>query len=172
MPPPGGFRAFPRAASALDSPPHMNPAPPDLRSPADTVGGIVYFGRLLDKVRLHATGRLPEDLVENLGKGFDARCTHFLRVDYAALVERALPAGAEANDDETILEWCFAHGRRPDEQEIEIWNAFMRKRGLKDDGTPTLERRKRESGLTDRADVETMFQYLDADEGRPVRPLG
>lgn len=148
----------------------MNPAPPDLRSPADTVGGIVYFGRLLDKVRLHAAGRLPEDLVENLGKGFDARCTHFLRVDYAALVDRVRQGGDGA--DEAILEWCFSHGRQPDEEEIEIWNAFMQKRGLKDDGTSTLERRKRESGLDGRTDVETMFQYLDADEGRPVQPLG
>ena len=32
--------------------------------------------------------------------------------------------------------------------------------------TPTLERRKREAGLQDRADIETMFQFIDADEGR------
>ena len=47
----------------------------------------------------------------------------------------------------------------------------MRKRGLKDNGSPTLERRKRESGLEGRTDVETMFHYLDADEGRDIRPL-
>ena len=148
----------------------MNPAPPDLRSPAETVGGIVYFGRMLDKIRLHAAGRLPEDLRENLGKGFDARCVHFMHVSYPDLVERVRQG--DDDGDEAVLAWCFAHGRRPDEEDLEVWSGFMRKRGLQDDGTPTLERRKRESGLEGRDDVETMFQYLDADEGRPVRPLG
>ena len=146
----------------------MNPAPPDLRSPADTVGGIVYFARMTSKARLHAAGRLPDDLKDNLGKGFDARCLHLLAVTYPALVERIHQGG----DDEAILEWCFAQGRRPDEEDIEIWNGFMRKRGLRDEALPTLERRKRESGLEARTDIETMFQYLDADEGREVRPLG
>ena len=154
----------------------MNPAPADLRSPADTVGGVVYFGRMIDKIRLHAAGRLPVDLRENLGGGFDGRCCHFLRVSYAALVEqvhRAQDKGGAPDDggDQALLEWCYAQGRRADEEDIEVWNAFMRKRGLKDDGSPTLERRKRESGLEGRSDVETMFQYLDADEGREVRPL-
>ena len=148
----------------------MNPAPADLRSPADTVGGVVYFGRMVDKIRLHAAGRLPADLQENLGGGFDGRCCHFLRVSYAALVEQVRARGG-SDDDHALLAWCYAQGRRPDEEDIEVWNAFMRKRGLKDDGSPTLERRKRESGLEGRADVETMFQYLDADEGRAVRPL-
>lgn len=145
----------------------MNPAPPDLRSPAETVGGIVYFGRMIDKIRLHAAGRLPDDLVENLGKGFDGRCLHFLGVGYPAVVERVRQGG----EDPAILEWCFNQGRRPDEEDIEIWNNFMQRRGLKDEGTPTLQRRKRESGLEARDDIETMFQYLDADEGRAVRPL-
>ena len=35
--------------------------------------------------------------------------------------------------------------------------------------TETLERRKRESGLSDRDDIQTMFDYIDADEGRPLR---
>ena len=33
---------------------------PGLRSPFDQVGGIVYFGRMLDKIRLNAAGNLPE----------------------------------------------------------------------------------------------------------------
>ena len=37
---------------------------PGLRSPYDTVGGIVQFGRMLDKIRLHAAGKLPAAWVE------------------------------------------------------------------------------------------------------------
>ena len=38
-----------------------------------------------------------------------------------------------------------------------IWNEFMRKRGWNDKATETLNRRKRESGLSDRDDIRTMF---------------
>jgi len=33
---------------------------PGLRSPFDQVKGVVYFGRMLDKIRLAAAGKLPE----------------------------------------------------------------------------------------------------------------
>jgi hypothetical protein len=49
---------------------------------------------------------------------------------------------------------------------MENWNEFMRKCGWKDVVSPILDRRKKESGLQDRADIETMFQYIDVDEGR------
>ncbi len=32
---------------------------PGLRSSDQKVGGIVFFGRMLDKIRLHAVGQLP-----------------------------------------------------------------------------------------------------------------
>ena len=32
-----------------------------LRSPSAKVGGIVYFGRLIDKIRRHEKGQLPSD---------------------------------------------------------------------------------------------------------------
>jgi len=42
----------------------------------------------------------------------------------------------------------------------------MRKRGWNDEISETLTRRKKEGGLAERADIETMFQFIDADEGR------
>jgi hypothetical protein len=54
------------------------PAVTGLRSAYDKVGRLVFFGRMLDKIRLHAAGRLPPDYVANLGEVrptvFDARC--------------------------------------------------------------------------------------------------
>ena len=132
------------------------------RSPSEKVGGLVYFGRMLDKMRAHAVGILPPDWVPNLGKGFDGRCLRFLHLNYEDIVTRANEGGA----DEEILQWAFEHGRKPSDEEVEIWNEFMRKCGWNDELTPTLERRKRESALEDRDDIETMFQYIDADEGR------
>ncbi len=147
----------------------MTNPPAELRSPADTVSGVVYFARMLSKIRLQQAGRLPDDLKENLGLGFDAKCVRFLRVSYEKLCDRVRETAGEAGDEE-LLEWCFAQsGRRPDEDEIEIWNTFMRKHGWKDKAASILERRKRESGLEARDELETMFQYIDADESRPVR---
>src|SRR3989442_14942360 len=82
---------------------------PDLRSPYEEVGGIVHFARMLDKIRLHAEGKLPADYQPNLGKGFDARCSSFLGVQYEDVVARVKLGGA----DEDILTWCFEQGRKP-----------------------------------------------------------
>ena len=48
---------------------------------------------MLDKIRLHAKGKLPSDYHANLGKGFDEKCVKFLRVGYAGLAERVAPLG-------------------------------------------------------------------------------
>jgi len=60
---------------------------PGLRSAYDEVGGIVYFGRMLDKIRLKAKGQLPTDYKTGtkLWLDFDARCTRFLKVPYDTL---------------------------------------------------------------------------------------
>ena len=63
---------------------------PYTRSPYEKVGGIVYFGRMLDKIRLKSDGELHPDLHQNLGIGFDKRCVDFLRVPYEELAKRVL----------------------------------------------------------------------------------
>jgi len=139
---------------------------PGLRSPSDQVNGIVYFGRMLDKIRLAAAGKLPEGWQPMRGtavKGtFDSRCCQFLRIDYAALETETLKG--EKSDAE-LLAWAFQHGRQPDDQEIEVWNAFMTKRGWRDAGTQRLNERLAEIGLPP-GTVQTMFEFIDLDEGR------
>jgi gluconokinase len=137
-----------------------------LRSPSEKVGGLFYFGRMLDKIRRHAKGELPPDYHANLGKGFDEKCVRFLRVNYDQLVERVGKGGT----DEEILQWCFYVGRRPSEDDIYVWNEFMRKRGWNDEVSEILNRRKAEGGMADRSDIETAFQFIDADEGRLTQP--
>ena len=137
-----------------------------LRSPSEKVGGLFYFGRMLDKIRQHAKGELPSDYHANLGKGFDEKCVKFLRVDYDGLVERVKQGGT----DKEILDWCFTVGRKPTEDDIYVWNEFMRKRGWKDEVSDMVLRRKAEAGMTDRSDIQTSFQFIDADEGRLPKP--
>ncbi|MES2573243.1 MAG: DUF5069 domain-containing protein [Verrucomicrobiota bacterium] len=137
---------------------------PGLRSPSAQVNGLVYFGRMLDKIRLAAAGKLPADWQPMRGavKGsFDWRCCEFLKIDYAALEAETLKGAGDAE----LLEWAFTHGRQPNEQEIEIWNTFMIKRGWRDAGTERLNERLAEIGLPP-GTVETMFEFIDLDEGR------
>jgi Domain of unknown function (DUF5069) len=151
---------------------HLNPAEKHtnsilmatvaLRSPFEKMGGLFYFGRMLDKIRLHDKGELPPDYHENLGKGFDEKCVTFLQIKYNELVARVKRGGC----DEEILEWCFNVGRKPSETDVYVWNEFMRKRGWNDEVSATLKRRKQEAGMSDRSDIKTAFQFIDADEGR------
>ena len=99
-----------------------------IRSPSAKVGGLFFFGRTLDKIRMHAKGELPADYQPNLGIGFDERVVKLLGVDYDDLVERVKQGGS----DEEILQWCFSKGRKPSEEEIHVWNEFMRKYGWND----------------------------------------
>jgi hypothetical protein len=136
------------------------------RSAYEKVGGIVFFGRMLDKIRLHASGELGPGYF--LGDDtdptwFDGRCTRFLGVTYRAVVERAWAGGT----DDEILEWCFAHGHKPAEEEILIWNAFMSKRGWRDPVSEELAGEARKLGLGDHPHIRTFFDLQDADEGRP-----
>ncbi len=134
-----------------------------LRSPYNRVGRLVYFGRMLDKVRLQAAGRLPlDENGANLGKGFDARCCSFLGVNYEELKARVLAANLT---DEQALAWCHEKGGARTDEQCEVWSGFMMKRGWRDEGHTVLARRIGESKLEGKP-IETMFDYLDFDEGR------
>ncbi len=135
---------------------------PGLRSDSEQVGGLVFFGRMLDKIRLKAAGRLPPDYYTGTADRthFDARCCTFLRVDYDRLVARVRQGGT----DEQILEWCYANFHRPSADEIEVWNGFMTKRGWRDGGSAELEQAKRDRGFGDRADLQTWFDLHQAEE--------
>lgn len=133
-------------------------------SPYEKVGGLVWFARMLCKIRLRAEGRLPEEYHEYMGLGFDRRCLRFLQIDYDALVARVLAGGS----DEEILEWSFTHGHRPSENEILVWNEYMIKRGWRDTDAPAsgLQQYKEKYGLGHRTDILTYFDFYEVDEGR------
>jgi gluconokinase len=145
---------------------------PGLRSPADKVNGLVYFGRMLDKIRLAAAGKLPEAWQPMRGTKaaqatFDGRCCGFLHIDYAELEKETL----KGRSDEEMLQWAYANGRKPTEEEIEVWNGFMTKRGWRDAATERLHFRLNEIGLPP-GTVETFFEFIDLDEGRLKLPSG
>jgi carbohydrate kinase (thermoresistant glucokinase family) len=137
------------------------PFVPGLRSIYAKVGRLVYFGRMLDKIRLQAAGKLPAEYQNNLGIGFDGRCCTFLTVDHPALKTRVLAGGSDAE----ILAWSHERGGARTDDQCNIWNRFMVKVGWRDDRTAALRQRLEEYGLAGRP-IETFFDLIEFDEGR------
>jgi len=140
-------------------------AVPGLRSPYGMVGRLVYFGRMLDKIRLQAAGKLPEEYCANVGEGkpffFDTRTCAFLGVKHAAIQARTLQGGT----DDEILAWTEARGIPRNDTDCATWNQFMMKVGWRDERTEVLQARFAAHGLAGRGLV-TAFDFIEADEGR------
>ncbi|HEX2854609.1 MAG TPA: gluconokinase, GntK/IdnK-type [Opitutaceae bacterium] len=137
------------------------PRIPGLRSNYAKVDRLVYFGRMLDKIRLQAAAKLPPDYLNNLGAGFDGRCCVFLGVEYAALKSRVLAGGT----DRDVLAWCHEQGGARTDDQCNIWNRFMMKVGWRDDRTPVLRQRIADYGLGGKP-IETFFDLNEFDEAR------
>lgn len=133
------------------------------RSPYDAINGLIYFPRMLDKIRIHAAGNLSALYLPMLGDGFDGRCLRFLGVNYDDLKKLVL-AG---KSDEEVYDWCTVNGHKLNEEQIEIWSDFMKKRGWRDESSDRVIFRLKEAGL-EAKDMQavTMFDYIDLDEGR------
>lgn len=143
---------------------HVPTLIPGLRSPYGKVGGIVVFGRMLDKIRLDHAGKLPDDWSQARGtdRGWDGRCCRFLGIRYLELEAETLRGGS----DDELLEWACKTGKRPDNEEIEVWNGFMMKMGWRDSYSERVFFRLDEAGLP-LDTVQTMFDFIEIDEGRP-----
>jgi len=141
-----------------------------IRSPYDkTAGGLHHLGRMLDKMRLQQAGKLPEDFQRNYGLSFglDGQLCGFLTVKFEEIEARVAQGGTDAE----IAEWIFARGLRPTRQQAHVWNEYIRKLGWNDRGTAIITKVKDQEGLTARTDIQTIFDGIEALEGRlpPVR---
>lgn len=137
---------------------------PPQRSPRLRVGGLVHFGRMMDKIRAYQRGELPEEYHPNLGLsvGLDGMLCAFLTISFEALHERV----AQGGTDEEVLEWCFVQtGFRPTKMQARIWNEFARKYGWNDVASRFLDQVAAEEGIS-RESCPTAFDLIDQREGR------
>jgi hypothetical protein len=145
------------------------PHVPGLRSCYDKVGRLIYFGRMLDKIRLHAEGRLPAEYQAQLGDSqfytLDGRCCRFLGVPYPDLKKRTLEGGS----DDEVLAWVHARGAVRTDEECHVWNRFIAKLGWRDERSAVLPQRILNSGLTGKP-IDTLIDHIEYDEGRD--PVG
>jgi hypothetical protein len=134
------------------------------KSPKEMTKGLLYFPRMLDKIRLHLRGELHNEYQQNFGapQTADSALCNFLRIHHRDLIKRVEQGGT----DEEILEWCFEKGRPLNEGDVFVWNGFISKLGWRDRVTPRLEQRKKEMGIAERADIQCIPDLIDFDEQR------
>lgn len=124
---------------------------------------------MLDKIRVHAMGKLPAEYLANLGDSqfcvLDGRCCRFLGVRYSELRDRVLTGGL----DEEVLAWAHARGMSRTDEECHVWNRFILKLGWRDERSSVLPQRIIDAGLSGRP-IETIIDHIEYDEGRD--PVG
>jgi hypothetical protein len=147
-----------------------------LRSPREKLGGYVILPRLIDKVRLHQKGVLPEDYLPNLLRmpdpenglfPFDGRFLLFAGIDPEALRKAIL----SSSDDQAVIRWIEETATPHDDEEKERWSDSA----TRDFPEPTPERIASRTrlfpGLSERIGSQTLgcanpFDLIDYDEGR------
>jgi hypothetical protein len=143
--------------------------PIPLRSPRETLGGYVILPRLIDKVRLHAQGKLPAEYIGNLlkpGLTLDGRFLVFTGLD-AEELRRAILA---AKTDREVLAWVEQHAKPHTETEKRQWIAEI------ETYRPNAERAKwrrevyKELATSIDPAALNLFDLIDMDEGRiPIK---
>ena len=136
------------------------------RSPYDQIEGMSYFQRMCDKIRLHKKGLLPSDYHANMGIAMDLWCCELLQIEYTELVQQV----QSGSSDQEVVEWAWGKGEKPTETLLKWWNSYMRNFGFQDDFSALLEERKAESGLSERSEIVTFFQFMVAEEGHETAP--
>ncbi len=140
-----------------------------LRSPRETLDGYVILPRLIEKVRLHARGKLPPAYVTQLlapEPALDGRFLAFTGLD-AGRLRAAILASP---DDAAVLSWVERHGKPRTDAEKTAWAEAI------DAYRPDLERAARRAQnyptIAARFDVGGMsvFDLIDLDEGRIAAP--
>jgi hypothetical protein len=134
------------------------------RSPYDTVGGITFLPRSIDKMRAYLNGAAG---AYNAKTGYSTSLFELFGVspDEFEEIVKANPT------DEGVLDALMAR-RQLSPDEIDAWNQGSINRSPTDDaGWARHWKQLEDAGYGDRKDIRTMYDRLDLDDGRQV-PVG
>jgi Domain of unknown function (DUF5069) len=132
------------------------------RSVRESMCGWVYLPRFVDKIRLHLSGKLHSDYQENFTKGFDGAWLKAAGVQAEIFIQVV----KNSVTDGQVADWVAKNVKKTDADK-KAFNDFVLNRGRDDDaGKARLKMRKAESGLAHRDDIQTIVDYIDADEKR------
>jgi hypothetical protein len=135
------------------------------RSGRETLGGVVYLARAIDKVRADLAGTVGE---------YIAACPQSRQVYdlFGVTPEQFREAVSHNPKDESVLLWLQEHGQRqPSKADIERFDAAMLAEGPSLGNARAmgyLRHTLEEAGQSHRTDVRTYVDMQDLEEGRPV----
>lgn len=132
------------------------------RSGRDQLGGVYFLPRTIDKMRAFVNWTHGE---YNSHRGLSNRTFQL----FGVTPEQFEQAVRENPTDEGVLQWLYAHGKRPSQQEIEAYNHTVLNAGPQDEAGMTRFRANLEKlGHGHRTDVKTHMDAEDLEEGRQV----
>jgi hypothetical protein len=152
--------AFDRTGAYLDYPAMNDVIYP--RSPRETMCDWVHLPRFVDKIRLHLAGKLHADYQENFTRGFDGAWLKHAGIPAEQLIEVV----KNSITDGQVADWVLKNVKKTD-AEKSAFCQYVLKRGTEGgEVTERLKMRKEQAGLSDRDDLKTFVDYIDADEKR------
>ena len=135
------------------------------RCPYESMHGIVFLPRAIDKARAEIAGTLGN---YNSRTDFSGMLLEFLGIEPQDFVD----AVAARESDEEVWAWVKARMRPRSATEIMAFNRMLMTRTPYDEATREhFSQFMADIGQSHRTDVTRQFDRLDLDEGRDV-PLG
>jgi hypothetical protein len=132
------------------------------RSPREMMDGWVHLPRFIDKIRLHLAGQLHSDYQDNFTKGFDGAWLKAAGVDAAKIIEVV----KQSVTDGQVCDWARQNVKKTAAEKAEF-NKFASTYGTQTDELKArLAMRKKDAGLAHRDEINTFFDFIDADEKR------
>ena len=133
------------------------------RSPREMMDGWVHLPRFVDKIRLHLAGKLPADYQENFTKGFDGSWLRAAGVS----AEQMIDVVKNSVTDGEVCDWVRKNVKKSG-AEKSVFNNFVLNRGTEPEPElqARLKMRKEQAGVSDRPDIKTFVDFIDADEKR------
>jgi hypothetical protein len=133
------------------------------RSGRETLGGVVFLARTIDKMRAQLAGTAGEYVAH---RGISARVFDL----FGVTAEQFEEAVRQSPDDEGVLRWLREHGtKQPTAEDLERHNDTVLHLGPQnEEGRARFRANLEKLGFGDRTDVTTSIDAEDLEEGREV----
>ena len=133
------------------------------RSPRETMCGWMHLPRYIDKIRLHLACKLANDYQENFGKGFDGRWLQAAGLKH----EQFIDVVRNTVSDGEVCDWVRTNVKKTDAEKKAHAEAMLDYPKADDQAMQNrLKLRKEQAGLSNRDDIKSFVDFIDADEKR------
>jgi hypothetical protein len=132
------------------------------RSPREQMDGWYHLPRFIDKIRLHLAGKLHPDYQDNFTKGFDGAWLKAAGIEAAPVIE----AVKNSVTDGEVCDWVRRNVKKSQAEKAKFNEGVVNYGREGDELKARLKMRKDNAGLGHRDDIQTFFDFIDADEKR------